>query len=127
MQATVILFATGLVASLLFAVTTTARIPELQTLVRIAPAQYAGGLIVGFYILSITVLAPRFGVGNAIRFARSTQNRRALSADRLPTANVGISFVSSSIAIHRYWSPIRGIFSSLIRQHLQIFQAHEPG
>jgi bacterial/archaeal transporter family-2 protein len=72
-QATVLLFATGLIASLLLAATAHAHIPAIQTLVRIAPHRYAGGLIVGFYILSITFLAPRFGVGNAILFAVTAQ------------------------------------------------------
>jgi transporter family-2 protein len=72
-QATVLLFATGLIAALLLAVTTKAHIPPFQTLTRIAPAQYAGGVIVGFYILSITFVAPRFGVGNAILFAVTAQ------------------------------------------------------
>ncbi|MGD9979517.1 MAG: DMT family transporter [Hyphomonadaceae bacterium] len=34
---------------------------------------FGGGIIVGFYILSITVLAPRFGVGNAILFVMVAQ------------------------------------------------------
>jgi len=72
-QATVILFATGLIASLLLAVTTAVRLPEFHALVRVAPHQYAGGVIVAFYILSITYLAPRFGVGNAILFAVTAQ------------------------------------------------------
>ena len=65
-QATILLFATGLTASLLLAALTTAPIPSVQSLARAAPASYAGGLIVAFYILSITFLSPRFGVGNAI-------------------------------------------------------------
>ena len=72
-QATVILFAIGLTASLLLAVITAVRLPHLQALVRVAPHQYAGGVIVGFYVLSITFLAPRFGVGNAILFAVTAQ------------------------------------------------------
>ena len=72
-QAAVLLFATGLIASLLLAVTMKAHIPAIQTLARIALPQYAGGVIVGFYILSITFLAPRFGVGNAILFAVTAQ------------------------------------------------------
>jgi transporter family-2 protein len=72
-QATVILFATGLIASLLLALVTTVRLPHLQALVRVAPHQYAGGIIVGFYVLSITFLAPRFGLGNAILFAVTAQ------------------------------------------------------
>jgi bacterial/archaeal transporter family-2 protein len=72
-QASVLLFATGLVASLVLAVITKAHIPAIQTLGHIGPHLYAGGLIVGFYILSITFLAPRFGVGNAILFAVTAQ------------------------------------------------------
>src|SRR5271167_4761047 len=72
-QAAVILFATGLVASLLVAATAAVRIPELAAIARIAPSQYLGGLIVAFYVLSITFLSPRFGVGNAILFAVTAQ------------------------------------------------------
>jgi bacterial/archaeal transporter family-2 protein len=72
-QATVLLFATGLIASLALAVMTRAHIPAIQTLARIAPSRYAGGVIVGCYILSITFLAPRFGVSNAILFAVTAQ------------------------------------------------------
>jgi len=72
-QATVILFATGLLASLVLAATTKTHIPAIHILARIAPLQYAGGLIVVFYILSITFLAPRLGVGNAILFAVTAQ------------------------------------------------------
>jgi transporter family-2 protein len=72
-QATVLLFATGLIASLVLAAATKAHLPAIQTLARIAPSHYAGGLIVGCYVLSITFLAPRFGVGNAILFAVTAQ------------------------------------------------------
>jgi transporter family-2 protein len=72
-QATGLLFATGLIASLVLAAMTRTPIPTIQTLLHIAPHRYAGGLIVGFYILSITFLAPRFGVGNAILFAVTAQ------------------------------------------------------
>jgi bacterial/archaeal transporter family-2 protein len=72
-QATVILFAVGLIASLLLALATAIRLPDLHALAGAAPHQYMGGLIVGFYVLSITFLAPRFGVGNAILFAVTAQ------------------------------------------------------
>lgn len=72
-QATVLLFSTGLVVLLVLAVIMKAPIPAPQTLLRIAPYRYAGGVIVGTYILSITFLAPRFGVGNAILFAVTAQ------------------------------------------------------
>jgi transporter family-2 protein len=72
-QAAVILFTTGLVTSLLVAATTTLRIPTLAAVVRVPPVEFAGGVIVAFYVLSITFLAPRFGVGNAILFAVTAQ------------------------------------------------------
>ncbi len=57
----------------MLAVATKTSMPAIQTLARLAPSHYAGGVIVGFYILSITFLAPRFGVGNAILFAVTAQ------------------------------------------------------
>jgi transporter family-2 protein len=39
----------------------------------VPPVNFVGGLIVGFYILSITMLAPRFGVGTAILFVMTAQ------------------------------------------------------
>jgi transporter family-2 protein len=72
-QASVVLFSIALLASLLVAVTAMVRIPDLPAIVRIPPFQYAGGIIVAFYVLSITFLAPRFGVGNAILFAVTAQ------------------------------------------------------
>ena len=42
--------------------------------VRQAPLwMFCGGLIVAFYVLSVSVLAPRFGVGNTILFAVAAQ------------------------------------------------------
>lgn len=73
LQATVILLATGLSAALLLALISTVRPPDLHALAGVAPQQYAGGLIVAFYVLSITFIVPRFGVGNAILFAVAAQ------------------------------------------------------
>src|ERR1700686_2025122 len=109
-QATVILFATGLIASLLLAVITTVRLPDLHALVRVAPHQYAGGVIVGFYVLSITFLAPRFGVGNAILFAVTAQLMTSALIDHFALAganlrplttrgSVGLSIVITGVVI----------------------------
>jgi bacterial/archaeal transporter family-2 protein len=85
-QATVLLFAAGLIASLVLAAITKAQFPAIQTLVHIAPPRYAGGMIVGFYILSITFLAPRFGVGNAILFAVTAQLLTSAFIDHFASA-----------------------------------------
>ena len=84
--ATVILFATGLAASLVLALATMTRFPDFSSLARLPPAQYAGGLIVGFYVVSITFLAPRFGIGNAILFAVSAQLVTAAVIDHFALA-----------------------------------------
>ena len=85
-QAAVILFTIGLVTSLLVAATATARIPTLAAIVRIPPLEFAGGVIVAFYVLSITFLAPRFGVGNAILFAVTAQLFSSALIDHLALA-----------------------------------------
>jgi transporter family-2 protein len=72
-QAAVILLTIGLVTTLLVAATATARIPNLSAIIHIPIRHYAGGVIVAFYVLSITFIAPRFGVGNAILFAVTAQ------------------------------------------------------
>jgi transporter family-2 protein len=89
-QATVLLFATGLLGSLVLAAITRAQVPAIQTLMHIAPHRYAGGLIVGFYILSITFLAPRFGVGNAILFAVTAQLLTSALIDHFALAGASL-------------------------------------
>jgi transporter family-2 protein len=89
-QATVILFAIGLIASLLLALVTMVRLPALPTLLLVAPYQYAGGVIVGFYVLSITFLAPRFGVGNAILFAVAAQLMTSALIDHFALAGAAL-------------------------------------
>ncbi len=65
--AAVILFFVAMVASLLYLLLVVG-IPTTVT----APATpfyyYLGGLFVVFYVLSVTWVAPRFGIGNAVSF-----------------------------------------------------------
>jgi transporter family-2 protein len=89
-QAAVILFTVGLVTSLLVAAMATVRIPEWPTIVRIPPVQFAGGVIVAFYVLSITFLAPRFGVGNAILFAVTAQLISSAAIDHYALAGAAL-------------------------------------
>lgn len=93
--ATAILLATGLLAVLLLAAITTTRIPNMQSLARVAPIQYAGGLIVAFYVLSITFIAPRFGVGNAILFAVTAQLVTAALIDHFALAGAALRPVTA--------------------------------
>ena len=72
-HAAFVLFAVGLVATGAASLFLTGRLPVPAALGAVAPANFAGGVIVAFYILSITMLATRFGVGNAILFAMVAQ------------------------------------------------------
>jgi transporter family-2 protein len=94
-QAAVILFMVALAASFLVAAIASVRIPELQALVRISPAKYAGGVIVAFYVLSITFLAPRFGVGNAILFAVTAQLLSSAVIDHFALAGAALRPLTS--------------------------------
>jgi transporter family-2 protein len=95
LQATVVLFTIGLVTSVLVAAMAMVRIPELPTIGRIAPAQFAGGLIVAFYVLSITFIAPRFGVGNAILFAVTAQLLSSAVIDHYALAGASLRPLTS--------------------------------
>lgn len=98
-QATVLLFTTGLIASLMLAAATKANFPAFLSLARIAPQQYAGGVIVGFYILSITFLAPRFGVGNAILFAVTAQLVTSAVIDHFALAGATLRALTTMRAV----------------------------
>ncbi len=73
LHAAFVLFAVGLLATGLASIAFIGRLPSLASLRSIPPINFAGGMIVGFYIFSITSLAPRFGVGNAILFVMTAQ------------------------------------------------------
>lgn len=64
--AVVILFAVGLAAALAAHQTLSGRWGGLEPGATLSPIDFAGGLIVAFYVISVTLLAPRFGIGNAI-------------------------------------------------------------
>lgn len=62
-----VLFAVGLCAALIFMLAVDRALP--QPVDTPLPFYYfLGGLFVAFYVLSITFVAPRFGVGNAVSF-----------------------------------------------------------
>jgi transporter family-2 protein len=69
--ATVVLFAVGLAVSA--AVLFFKGFDGAQNLTRVSPQLYLGGVIVAFYVLSVSALAPRFGVGNTILFVVAAQ------------------------------------------------------
>lgn len=83
LHAPVVLFSVGFVALLFAALSLTSTLPNLSKLSQAQPIDFAGGLIVGFYVLSATLVAPRMGVGNFILFAVVAQIVCATLVDQL--------------------------------------------
>jgi bacterial/archaeal transporter family-2 protein len=68
-QAPVILFLVGLFSACAVSLLGSGKLPDPQPLAQAKLADFAGGLIVCGYVVSVTLLAPSFGIGNLILFA----------------------------------------------------------
>lgn len=73
LHATFVLFAVGVIAAGAASLIFIGRLPSPTALRSVPPTNFVGGCIVGFYIFSVTMLVPRFGVGNAILFVMTAQ------------------------------------------------------
>ena len=73
LHAPVVLFSIGLLFCLVVSWIATKSFPNLQEFGSIKPIEYLGGIIVGFYVISATLLAPRIGVANFIVCAVTAQ------------------------------------------------------
>ncbi len=82
-HAAMVLFGVALLLAGVVSVMTTGQIPSLSAIIKARPVDLAGGLIVGFYVLSVTVIAPSFGVGNAILFVMVAQILTSAVIDHL--------------------------------------------
>ena len=71
--ATVIVFFVAILIALLASVVFGKSSLTTQNLQNLAPFDYGAGLIVAFYVISATVLAPKIGVANFIVMAVSSQ------------------------------------------------------
>ncbi len=74
-------------------------VPVPQQFEQSAPHQYIGGLIVAFYILSITFLVPRFGVGNSNFFVIVAQVISAAVIDHFGLLDAEIRLINLKRAI----------------------------
>ncbi|HWW87858.1 MAG TPA: DMT family transporter [Vicinamibacterales bacterium] len=77
------LFAIGFVVVAVWAIVMRVPLPSLETLRQVPAYGYVGGFIVASYVLAITFLAPRLGVGNAIRLVVTGQIVAAVIIDHL--------------------------------------------
>jgi transporter family-2 protein len=90
LHACVVLFAVALVAAGGASLIVTGRLPNPTALLGAAPITFAGGLIVAFYVVSVTLLAPRFGVGNVILFAMCAQIMVSAAVDHFGLFGVAV-------------------------------------
>lgn len=79
--ATVIVFFVAILIALLASVVFGKSSLTIQNLQSLAPFDYGAGLIVAFYVISATVLAPKIGVANFIVMAVSSQILFSLMID----------------------------------------------
>ena len=77
------LFAIGFVVVAAWAIVIREPLPSLETLRHVPAYRYFGGFIVASYVIAITFLAPRLGVGNAIRLAVTAQIIAAVAIDHV--------------------------------------------
>jgi transporter family-2 protein len=73
LHAPVIAITIALILSLVITWAVTKSVPNIQELAVVKPIEYLGGVIVAFYVISATLLAPRIGVVNFIACAVSAQ------------------------------------------------------
>ena len=73
LHASVILFGVGFLFCLTVEIVLTKSLPHATDIANAKPIEYLGGFIVGFYVISATLLAPRIGLANFIVCAVSAQ------------------------------------------------------
>ena len=77
------LFAIGFVVVAAWVIVTREPLPSLETVRRVPAYGYFGGFIVASYVIAITYLAPRLGVGTAIRLVVTGQIIAAVLIDHV--------------------------------------------
>ena len=77
------LFAVGFVVVAAWALVMRVPLPSLEALRRVPAYGWLGGFIVASYVIAITFLAPRLGVGNAIRLVVTGQILAAVIIDHV--------------------------------------------
>jgi transporter family-2 protein len=91
-----VVFIIGLITMLLFVLLSRTSFPDAQQL-KAAPAYgYLGGIIVATYVVMITILVPRIGVGTAIGLVVTGQIICAVAIDHFGLFNVPVHTINST-------------------------------
>ncbi len=89
-------FIVGLVGMIIFALVSRVSMPTTQQLVSAPLYGYLGGLIVATYVVMITILVPRIGVGTAIGFIVTGQVLFAVIIDHFGLFNVAARAIDAT-------------------------------
>lgn len=93
------IFATGLLAIIVYLLATRVAIPPAQKLVSAPVYGYLGGIIVATYVILVTILVPRIGVGTTIGLIVTGQILCAVVIDQFGFFNVTVRQTDVSRAI----------------------------
>jgi transporter family-2 protein len=93
------LFAIGFVVVAAWAIVMRVPLPSLAILRQVPAYGYGGGFIVASYVMSITFLAPRLGVGNAICLVVAGQIVAAVAIDHFGAFGAVVQRVTMGRAI----------------------------
>ncbi|WP_317899881.1 DMT family transporter [Aurantibacillus circumpalustris] len=89
-------FLVGLVGMIVFVLISRVAMPSPQQLVDAPIYGYFGGLIVATYVVMITILVPRIGVGTAIGFIVTGQILFAVVIDHFGLFNVATRLIDTT-------------------------------
>ena len=89
-------FIVGLLGMVFYVLVSRVSMPTVQQLTAAPAYGYLGGLIVAIYVIMITILAPRIGVGTAIGFIVTGQIICAVIIDHFGLFNVAIRSIDVS-------------------------------
>lgn len=89
-------FIVGLLGMLLFTFIFRVSLPTAQQLVNAPSYGYLGGIIVVTYVIMITILVPRIGVGTAIGFIVTGQILFAVIIDHFGLFNVAVRSIDKA-------------------------------
>ena len=93
-HAPMFLFVAAFTAAVCVGLALTQRLPDVSKLANASPQDFVGGLIVCFYVTSITLLAPRMGIGNFIMYALCAQLAMAVAIDHYGLFGAAVKDVS---------------------------------
>lgn len=89
-------FVIGLVGMILFVLISRAALPSARQLAGAPAYSYLGGIIVATYVVMITILVPRIGVGAAIGLIVTGQIICAVTIDHFGLFNVAVRHIDAS-------------------------------